>query len=94
MEIQDIAVKLGVHRGTVFHWLSGARSPNKENMLKIQEELGWPIEDQMTAYNTVIVGEINPRGKPADDYGASFRAFLEKKYDIPPANPGRTGPRS
>jgi len=93
MEIQEIAAKLGVHRGTVFHWLSGNRSPSKESMLKIEEELGWPVEEQMKAYNT-LTGGLTPRGKPADDYGASFRAFLEKEFDIPPAEPGRVGPRS
>lgn len=94
MEIQEIAAKLGVHRGTLFHWMSGNRSPSKESMLKVEEELGWSVEDQMKAYNTVIVGKTNSRGKPIDDYGASLRAFLEKKFGIPPADPGRAGPRT
>jgi transcriptional regulator with XRE-family HTH domain len=93
MELQEIAAKLEVHRGTLFHWLSGHRSPSKESMLKIEDRLGWPVDEQMQAYNT-LVGGTNARGKPLDDYGASFRRFLERKFSIPPADPGRTGPRT
>lgn len=93
MELQEIATKLGVHRGTLFHWLSGHRSPSKEKMLLIEEELGWPVADQMQAYNT-LVGGTNSRGKPLDDYGASFRRFLAEKHGVPPADPGRVGPRA
>lgn len=93
MEIQEIADKLGVHRGTLFHWMSGNRSPSKQSMLKIEEELGWPASKQMKAFNTPVDG-TNSRGKPLTDYGAQLRAFLEKKFNIPPAMPGRVGPRT
>lgn len=81
MEFQQISEKLGVNRATLFHWMSGRRSPSKETMLRIEEELGWPVEQQMNAYNTVIKGEVGPTGKPKDDYGAQLRDFLERKFD-------------
>jgi transcriptional regulator with XRE-family HTH domain len=88
MELQEIATKLGVHRGTLFHWLSGNRSPSKESMLKIELELGWSVDDQMVAYNTLTGGK-NPRGGPADAYGTKFREFLELNHDVAPTDPRR-----
>lgn len=93
MEFQEIAAKLGVHRGTLFHWMSGNRSPSKMSMLKIQEELGWPVADQMAAYNEV---EVDEEGHPTgvDGYGKALRAYLERNHGAPEAEPGRVGPRS
>lgn len=93
MEYQEVAKKLGVHRGTLFHWMSGNRSPSKENMLKIQAELGWSVTAQMKAYDEV---EVDEEGRPTgtDSYGPALRAFLETEWGTPTAEPGRVGPRS
>lgn len=93
MEYQQIAETLGVHRGTLFHWMSGNRSPSKTSMLKIEEKLGWPVDEQMAAFNT-LTGEVGPNGKPRDSYGAELRAFLENRYNTPEAAPGRVGSRA
>lgn len=80
MEYQEIAQKLGVARGTLFHWMSGHRSPSKESMLKIESELGWPVAEQMAAYNELTV---QPDGSKKDSFGAELRAFLETKFGTP-----------
>jgi transcriptional regulator with XRE-family HTH domain len=81
MEFQEISKLLEVNRATLFHWMSGRRSPSKETMLRIEEKLGWPVDEQMKAYDTLITGETAPNGKPKDDYGAQLRHFLETRYD-------------
>lgn len=83
MEYQEIAAKLGVHRVTLFHWMSGNRSPSKENMLIIEAELGWSVADQMAAFNEM---QLDPKtGKPTgkDSYGPELRSFLETKFGTP-----------
>lgn len=80
MEYQQIADKLGVHRGTLFHWMSGHRSPGKTSMLKIAEELGWSVADQMDAFNQLT---RQPDGTMKDSYGEELRNFLQTKHNAP-----------
>ena len=77
MEYQQIAEKLGVHPVTLSKWLNGHRSPSKLSMLQIQEELGWPVADQLQAFN-----ELRPDDKTKDMYGPRFKEILRDKYNV------------
>lgn len=76
MEYQQIAEKLGVHPVTLSKWLNGHSSPSKLSMLLIRDELGWSIEDQMEAFNT-----LQPNSNK-DMYGPKFKEFLRDKHNV------------
>ncbi|HJQ66686.1 MAG TPA: helix-turn-helix transcriptional regulator [Gemmatimonadales bacterium] len=76
MEYQQIADKIGVHPVTLSKWLNGHSSPGKLSMLRIQDELGWPVAEQMEAFNTIV----EETGK--DMYGPRFKEFLRDKHNV------------
>jgi transcriptional regulator with XRE-family HTH domain len=77
MEYQQIAEKLGVHPTTMSRWFSGQRSPSKTMMLLIQDELGWPVADQLDAFN-----ELRDDDPTKDMYGPRFKEFLRDKHGV------------
>lgn len=77
MEYQQIADKLGVHPVTLSKWLNGHRSPSKVSMLVIERELGWPVAEQLAAFNQLREDEPDK-----DMYGPRFKEFLRDKHNV------------
>lgn len=77
MEYQQIADKLGVHPVTLSKWLNGHRSPSKVSMLVIERELGWPVAEQLDAFNQLREDEPDK-----DMYGPRFKEFLRDKHNV------------
>lgn len=77
MQYQQIAEKLGVHPITLSKWLNGHGSPGKLSMLKIKEELGWSVEEQMEAFNTLQDGSTTK-----DMYGPRFKEYLRDHHGV------------
>lgn len=49
MTNQELATKLGLDHSTVSKYRNGTRTPSIETLIKVDQVLNWPIEEQITA---------------------------------------------
>jgi len=76
MQNTEIAAMLDVHPVTLSRWRIGDRYPSRDMMLRIEHELGWPVEQQMDAFNRSV-----PENKTA--YAVELKQFLKEVWDVP-----------
>lgn len=72
--IQDFAIYLGVEYGALEHWMSGRRSPKRDNIAKLSEKLGLEVYD--------IAGYARPGGNGIEP--RVYAKFIRGWNDLPP----------
>lgn len=73
LQNQDIALRLNIHPVSLSRLRNGYRKPSVELMATIEQELGWPMAEQIKLY----------RSSDRFAYGTGLRKFMKDKFDIP-----------